>query len=291
MTWLRLDDQFHRHRKVAPLKDHEWRLHVTAMLECSNQLTDGRIEDDVIPTLPAVPSGKKLRDAIKNLEKRGLWERDGDTWVIHDFLDWNRSAAEVLEKRDQAKERMRAAREAKARRRAEKQEKEKTDNSGDGSQCVRANTSGTGSEVPEKLDQPRSRSRSRPEDPPVVPQGTGEANSIREWAGKLLKNPTDASFEVPNQKPEVIQAARAICRGFGIMTKPKLGGIEDPGTKQILKLFQAGFTLEEIERGSEKLLSHDFTKKVRKIQAVTPSIMREILDGVAQPEEEDPWDN
>lgn len=100
MTWLRLDDQFHRHRKVAPLSDAAFRLHVTALLECSNQLTDGRLDCVMVPILPRAPTGKALRNVTDELVRAGLWHLDGETWILHDFLDWNPSADEVRIKRE-----------------------------------------------------------------------------------------------------------------------------------------------------------------------------------------------
>jgi hypothetical protein len=99
VTWLRLDDQFHRHRKVAPLSDRAWRLHVTALLECCANLTDGRIDVRLPPTWPSAPRGKKLIDAVLELETAGLWERIEEGWIAHDFLDWNPSAEQAIAKR------------------------------------------------------------------------------------------------------------------------------------------------------------------------------------------------
>lgn len=156
MTWLRLDDQFHRHRKVAPLSDAAFRLHVTVMLECANQLTDGRIDCALVPTLPRAPSSKAgLKKITGELERAGLWHRDGDAWVVHDFQDWNPPAADVLKKREEARERMRKAREAKAARSAPPQSAQHTTNADrtgpDCSQDVRANTPRTSREVPQPL--------------------------------------------------------------------------------------------------------------------------------------------
>lgn len=99
MSWLRLDDQFGRHRKVAPLSDRAWRLHVTALLECCANLTDGRIDRALPATWPAAPRGKALAITIGELVLAGLWEPTNDGWVAHDFLHWNPPAEEELAKR------------------------------------------------------------------------------------------------------------------------------------------------------------------------------------------------
>lgn len=98
LTWLRLDDVFHRHRKVAPLSDRAFRLHVTALLECCANGTDGHIDRRLPPTWPAFRKGRALDGAIDELVEAGLWEQSEDGWLAHDFLDWNPSAAQVRAK-------------------------------------------------------------------------------------------------------------------------------------------------------------------------------------------------
>jgi len=100
LSWLRLDDRFHRHRKVAPLHDRVWRLHVTGLLECCANGTDGRVDRELPQTWPSVPRGKALANAIDQLVDRGLWEETESGWMIHDFLEWNISAdrAEAIKK-------------------------------------------------------------------------------------------------------------------------------------------------------------------------------------------------
>ncbi len=99
MTWLRLDDQFARHRKVAPLSDRAWRLHVTALLECCANLTDGQIDLGLPGTWPSAPRGKSLAVTIGELVLAGLWEPVDGGWIAHDFLHWNPSGAEVKAER------------------------------------------------------------------------------------------------------------------------------------------------------------------------------------------------
>lgn len=82
MTWLKLDDRFARHRKVAPLSDRAWRLHVTALLECCAELTDGQIDKKLPSTWPSAPRGRALTDAIRELEEAGLWEPNEAGWRV-----------------------------------------------------------------------------------------------------------------------------------------------------------------------------------------------------------------
>lgn len=111
MSWLRLDDKFTRHRKVASLTDAEFRLHVTALSHAAEFETDGRISTADLSVMPSLPRGVKLQRAIKNLIKSELWHDDGDGgWQLHDFLDWNPSRESQNAKRAAARERMRAVR-------------------------------------------------------------------------------------------------------------------------------------------------------------------------------------
>jgi len=105
VTWLRLDDGFAHHKKVAPLSDRAFRLHVTAMLHCADQLTDGFVGEAIPLCLTKAPQGKALVSALHELVSAGLWEPVAGGWLIHDFADWNPSAAEVKEKRNIAQRR------------------------------------------------------------------------------------------------------------------------------------------------------------------------------------------
>ncbi len=102
MTWLRIDDKFTRHRKVAPLSDAAFRLHVTGMVYSSEFETDGRIRAGWLRAMPSLATGKKLMACVAELLQAGVWvpHEDGDGWQIHDFLQWNPSADQVRSKRE-----------------------------------------------------------------------------------------------------------------------------------------------------------------------------------------------
>ena len=89
MGWLRLDDAFGDHPKVAGLSDRAFRAHVLGLLYCARQLTDGFVPQALAPS--ARVTGE--------LERAGLWSPNKRGWVIHDFLDYNPSKAETLDKR------------------------------------------------------------------------------------------------------------------------------------------------------------------------------------------------
>jgi hypothetical protein len=98
MPWVNTDDLMPEHPKVWSLSDAAYRLHHSGISYCNRQLTDGLISADKVPTL--VPRYKKT--ALAELVDRGMWNAlmDGQAYVIHDFLDWNRSRAQVIEARE-----------------------------------------------------------------------------------------------------------------------------------------------------------------------------------------------
>jgi hypothetical protein len=102
MPWVKLDDRFPSHRKIALLSDRAFRLHISALCWCSENLTDGRISDREL-TLVAHIRG--LKATAMQLEDAGVWDRTDDGWVIHDFLDYNPSREQVIAERKKNAER------------------------------------------------------------------------------------------------------------------------------------------------------------------------------------------
>jgi hypothetical protein len=92
MPWARFDEEFPAHRKVRPLTDAAFRLHVSAICWSNRNLTDGLIPDDELPYVSDVKNPEK---ATGQLELRGLWERTPSGWLIHDYLEFNPPAAFV----------------------------------------------------------------------------------------------------------------------------------------------------------------------------------------------------
>lgn len=95
MTWLKLDDSFGDHPKIDALSDGAYRLHVQAMNYAARNLLDGRVPDG----RPERLMQRFKRGYLVELERAGLWERNGAGWMIHDFLVYNPSKEEVEERR------------------------------------------------------------------------------------------------------------------------------------------------------------------------------------------------
>lgn len=109
MTWLRIDDTFPEHPKVVGLDASTKWLHVCALAYASRNLTDGYIPAGALRGLGGT---KRMVTALVDA---GLWEGydaggDPANYLIHDYLDYNRSRKDVEEEREAARKRMKRAR-------------------------------------------------------------------------------------------------------------------------------------------------------------------------------------
>lgn len=98
MPWVNLDDLMPEHPKVWSLTEGAFRLHVAGICYCNRHLTDGFVAADRLSTL--VP--RYRRQSLTELVDRGLWmpSAGGQTYEIHDFLQWNRSKEQVMAERE-----------------------------------------------------------------------------------------------------------------------------------------------------------------------------------------------
>jgi hypothetical protein len=87
MVWVKIDDGFPDNPKVDRLSDGAFRLYVSALCDCQRHLTDGRVDTKRIQRL--VPKFKKAY--ITELVEAGLWEVNGQGFVVHDFELYNRT--------------------------------------------------------------------------------------------------------------------------------------------------------------------------------------------------------
>jgi hypothetical protein len=97
--WVKLDDSFPDHPKIARLSDAAFRLHIRALCYCARFLTDG--------DLPS--SFCRVSKAVKEVVQAGLWEPLLDGWRVHDWLAYNRTKAQVLAEREKAERRRNVA--------------------------------------------------------------------------------------------------------------------------------------------------------------------------------------
>lgn len=88
--------------KVAGLSDGAFRLHVAGIAYCNKHLTDGLINGHEVPR--RVRSFRK--NSLTELVHHGLWRSvlEGEAYVIHDYLDWNPSRAEVEDRKQKSRD-------------------------------------------------------------------------------------------------------------------------------------------------------------------------------------------
>jgi hypothetical protein len=100
MAWVKLDDHFPEHPKVAELGDEAplcgW-LYVCGLAWCNRHLTDGRIPKAMVPRL-ATFRGLQVsemsiytEELARKLVDAGLWEDAGDAYQVHDYLEYQPS--------------------------------------------------------------------------------------------------------------------------------------------------------------------------------------------------------
>ena len=98
MPWVRLDDEFDDHPKVAELfllagddqRAHAaLGLHMLALAYCGRKMTNG----EVSRALPSKLRGTQAQ--VDLLVAAELWDLADDGWLIHDFLDYNPSREET----------------------------------------------------------------------------------------------------------------------------------------------------------------------------------------------------
>jgi hypothetical protein len=75
MSWVRLDDGFADHPKIAELDDRAFRIHVWALCDCAHDLTNGFLAQEVLNGCRLVTLRYTLDRALANLIGARLWTR------------------------------------------------------------------------------------------------------------------------------------------------------------------------------------------------------------------------
>jgi hypothetical protein len=92
MTWIRLEDTFFTHPKIASLSAEAKVLHLAGLCYSSQHLTDGYIPSEVVPILLR----RNHQRALNLLTSAGLWHTSSDgAFQIHGYLDYQTSRAQV----------------------------------------------------------------------------------------------------------------------------------------------------------------------------------------------------
>ena len=112
MPWGRIDDTFWRHEKLQRAGPLGMALFAASISYCNDRLTDGFIPDVCLWQLLncqglSDEQGPLTTERVAEfLIDAGLWERVPGGYKIHDYLDYNKSKAEILAQREQARIRM-----------------------------------------------------------------------------------------------------------------------------------------------------------------------------------------
>lgn len=109
MAWARIDDGIIERLQALGLTEDAIDLHLRAIIYCNKNLTDGYIPKDA---LRGLTRKRNVQLTVKQLQIKCRWtpcvNRAG--WDIHDYLEWNESRAEVLERRAKAAKHMQGVR-------------------------------------------------------------------------------------------------------------------------------------------------------------------------------------
>jgi hypothetical protein len=183
MAWTRLDDQFFANPKIVDLSKDAKLLYLCAVTYSAGQLTDGRITPGALRMVAAMVDAE--RSCADELVAAGLWSSDGNDFLIHDFLEYNPTGAEV-----------------RARRQADRDRKRPHSNEGIQTDSARnPNGNGTDSKPPVPTPVPVSQVMSQN----VSGARSGAPNADAEYvAGEMAEILVTAPF-VGDSEPDVIR--------------------------------------------------------------------------------------
>lgn len=114
--WARLDDELIDHQKIFSAGEHIGKngaavalgFYAVGLMWANKHLTDGYLPMSTVKSFRHVDHPLAVADA---LAKAGLWDKNGEGFHIHDFGDFNPSAAAVKKKRREDRVRKRKERE------------------------------------------------------------------------------------------------------------------------------------------------------------------------------------
>jgi hypothetical protein len=112
VPWVRFDDQYPIHHKVAGLSDKTYRLATEAIFWCARNLTDGHISAQNLHQIR--PALRSPANHASVLVSQRLWHPAdescdsekcpapvaGDGWVIHDYWWYQPTKAQVVKERE-----------------------------------------------------------------------------------------------------------------------------------------------------------------------------------------------
>lgn len=286
-----------QHHKVAPLSDTAFRLHMTAMAWSVEGKTDGRIPKAIPATLTRAPQGKKLTEALKELTEGGLWKAVDAAYEIHDFLQWNLSAADIAA-RSEAKSRAGASG---GRRSGEARQKQAASTSEAPASAVLHVAAKTSEAKPKPLSQSlpdlgsyklhsKDLTGSAQKSADLVvcdDESLGFQRRYELWA----KNPGAFVLEDGHKRPEFLAVWFAWCRPFGITEGPVITQRVDTDVMAVVNAFASGKTLAQLLAVGKEAEKSPFIASLREQRKGGPSVfsakvIRQMLAdaGTVEPE-------
>ena len=85
--WVRIEEDFYGNRKVLAVSAETVGVFVLSLSWCNHQKTDGFIWRPALPFIKAKPRN------IRELVKVEMWLPVKDGWEIHDYAEYQRTAA------------------------------------------------------------------------------------------------------------------------------------------------------------------------------------------------------
>jgi hypothetical protein len=102
VSTIEFDNRAPENIKIVVVSDRAFRLWFNACCYCNRNLTDGRVPAALIQGLSVTATKRTVGELLN----ASLLERlDGDTFLVHDYLDHNPSRADVEEERRRSRER------------------------------------------------------------------------------------------------------------------------------------------------------------------------------------------
>jgi hypothetical protein len=94
LAWVKLDDNFHWHPKVAPLSDGAYRLYVGGLCYCNRF---GHGDSLTMPQiLGLVGNARRAERLINELTSAKLWRKSGTHYTIHDYFSYQPDPKKVF---------------------------------------------------------------------------------------------------------------------------------------------------------------------------------------------------
>ena len=97
MAWTRIDDKFLNNIKIQKAGSLGMSLYLAGLIHCNTNLTNGFIDEDVLPVLYGMTFQTKRNKTVDKLVDLKLWHRVPGGYHVNDFLDFNRSKEQIEE--------------------------------------------------------------------------------------------------------------------------------------------------------------------------------------------------